>query len=78
MKLFTEITDLSNRTRKLAHLADHLLNCVAPQHTAEAAPCGSWGNVGCCGYRSVRYRRYCFRGGEARPEYKCVSSSSCS
>ena len=78
MKLFTKITNLSNHIGPLTHLADSLLSRVAPQHRAEAAPCGSWENIGCCGYRSVRYRRYCFRGGEARPEYKCVSSSSCS
>ncbi|NOK57318.1 MAG: hypothetical protein GFH27_549309n52 [Chloroflexi bacterium AL-W] len=79
MKLFTKVADLSNHMGPLTHLADTLLSRVAPQKPAEAGvPCGSWENVGCCAYRSIRYRRYCFRGSEARPEYKCVSTlSSC-
>ena len=77
-RLFTTIADLSNHSGPLAHLADALLSRVAPQQTAVAGvPCGPWENVGCCGYRSVRYRRYCFRGSEARPEYRCLSSFNC-
>ena len=82
MKLFTTITDLSNHTGPLAHLADTLLSLVAPQNKAEALLCTKSENAGCCGYRSIRYRRKCFYPlpgplpGFWRTEYYCVAASS--
>lgn len=75
--LFTTIADLSNHTGVAAKLADRLLIRVAPQQTATAVPCGPWAWVSCCGGARPKYRRYCFRGSNAHPEYRCGTSYFC-
>ena len=76
--LFTKVTDLSNHTSPLAHLADSLLSHMAPQQTAEAVHCGRSENVGCCGYRKTRFRRHCISSeGKLTTVYYCLSSNSC-
>ena len=71
MKLFTNIADLSNRTGKLAHLADSLLSRVAPQQPAAADRCTSWIYGGCCGTTQTRYTRSCFDGDKWYSQYYC-------
>ena len=75
--LFTKVTDLSNRTGPLAHLADSLLSRMAPQQTVTATICSSWEYRGCCTGRSIRYRRFCLVGSHTQYEYDCVSINHC-